>query len=179
MIFVELGDRGLERQLAAGDLQFLDQIRGAGEQDAPAIFDQREADCRCQMGFTPARWTEQDEVGAFFEPAIAGTQRRDLGARDHRHRVEGEAVEGLARWQAGFAQMSFDPATIPFCDLMLGERRKQAGARPAFFVGPRGEVGPDQFDRRQAQVVEDEAQALGVDSGCVPAHAASPVRRTS
>ena len=62
---------------------------------------------------------------------------------------------------------------------ILSERRKQAGPRPAFLVCPRGKVGPDQFDCWQAQVVEDEAQTLGVDSGCVPAHAASPARRTS
>jgi len=163
MIFIEFGDGGFERQFAAGDLEFLDQIRSAGEQDAPPIFDQREAYCRCQMGFTPARWTEEDEICTFFEPAITRTQRRDLGTRDHRHRVEGEAVEGFARRQAGFAQMSFDPASIPFGYLMLGERGEQTGARPAFLVGPRGKVGPDQFDCRQAQIVEDEAQALTVD----------------
>ena len=179
MIFVEFGYRGFERQFTAGNLKFLDQVGSAGKQDAPAIFDQRKADCGCQMGFTPTRWTKEDEVGAFFEPAITRTQRRHPGAGDHWHCIEGEAVESLARWQAGFAQMPFDPASVPFCDLMLSERRKQAGPRPAFLVCPRGKVGPDQFDCWQAQVVEDEAQTLGVDSGCVPAHAASPARRTS
>jgi hypothetical protein len=41
---VEPVDGGLERQLAAGDLKLLDQVGGAGEHHAPAVFDQGEAD---------------------------------------------------------------------------------------------------------------------------------------
>src|SRR3546814_8686709 len=93
MIFGEVGYRGFERQFTAGNLKFLDQVGGAGKQDAPAIFDQHKADCGCQMGFTPTRWTKEDEVGAFFEPAITRTQRRHPGAGDHWHYIEGEAVE--------------------------------------------------------------------------------------
>src|SRR6516164_7187431 len=41
--FVELGNGGFESELAAGNLQSLDEIGGAGEQDTPAIFDKGEA----------------------------------------------------------------------------------------------------------------------------------------
>ena len=40
---VEPGDGGLEREFAARDLEPLDEIGGAGEHHAPAIFDQCEA----------------------------------------------------------------------------------------------------------------------------------------
>lgn len=46
------------------DLQFLDQIGGAGEEDAPAILDEAEANCSGQMGFATAGRAEQDQVGA-------------------------------------------------------------------------------------------------------------------
>ena len=44
MVFVELGDGGFESKFAAGDLQPLDEIGGSGEQDAPAVFDEGEAE---------------------------------------------------------------------------------------------------------------------------------------
>ena len=40
VVAVELGDRGLERQLAPRRLQALDQIGGADEQDTPAVLDE-------------------------------------------------------------------------------------------------------------------------------------------
>ena len=41
---VELGDGGFESKLATGNLQPLDEIGGAGEQNAPAVLDKREAE---------------------------------------------------------------------------------------------------------------------------------------
>src|SRR6516162_7066025 len=41
---VELGDGGFESELATGNLQPLDEIGGAGEQHAPAVFDESEAE---------------------------------------------------------------------------------------------------------------------------------------
>ena len=42
VVLVELGDGGLELQVAPGGLQLLDEVGGAGEQDAPAVLDQGE-----------------------------------------------------------------------------------------------------------------------------------------
>src|SRR5271165_5996499 len=44
MIFVELGDRRLEDEIAACDLQFLHEVGGPDEQHAPAVLDQSEAE---------------------------------------------------------------------------------------------------------------------------------------
>src|SRR5262252_1769046 len=57
--FVELGNGGFESELAAGNLQSLDEIGGAGEQDAPAIFDKGEAESRCKVALAAARWPKQ------------------------------------------------------------------------------------------------------------------------
>ncbi len=40
MVFVELGNSAFQGQVAAGQLQLLDEIGGAGEQHAPAIVDE-------------------------------------------------------------------------------------------------------------------------------------------
>ena len=53
VIFVELGNSGFEREVAAGNLQPLDEIGGAGEQNAPAVLNKREAQCRCEMALAP------------------------------------------------------------------------------------------------------------------------------
>jgi hypothetical protein len=41
---VETVDGGLEGEFAAGDLEFLDEVGGAGEQDPRTVLDQSEAD---------------------------------------------------------------------------------------------------------------------------------------
>lgn len=115
------------------------EVGSACEQYASTIFDKGEADGRREMRFSPAWWPEQDEIGAFFQPAIAGTHRGDLSARDHRHGIEGEAFECLARWQACFAQMPLDAAAVTFGHFMFGEGSEQPGGGPAFLVGALGE----------------------------------------
>jgi len=87
MVFVEPGDGAFEGEFAAGDLELLDEIGGATEQDAPAVLDQGEADGGGEMRLSPAGRAEQ-EIGALVEPAVAG--------------AEGEDIQGLAvvdtRW---------------------------------------------------------------------------------
>ena len=55
MVFVELGNGGFESELAAGDLQPLYEIGGAGEQHASAVFDEGEAKSCRQTALAPAR----------------------------------------------------------------------------------------------------------------------------
>jgi hypothetical protein len=57
----------------------------------------------------------------------------------------------------------FDAAAIALGDLVLGKGRQQARGRPTLLVGASGELRPDELDRRQAQIVENEAEPLGVD----------------
>src|SRR5271163_3767554 len=40
IVAIEFGDRTFERELAAGDLELLHQIGGAGKQHAPSVLDQ-------------------------------------------------------------------------------------------------------------------------------------------
>lgn len=108
-----------------------------------------------------------------FEPAIASAQGHDLRLGDHRHGIEGEAVQGLACGQMGFCQVTLDPAAISFGKFVLGERGKEPAGGPALLVRLGGEVPPDVFDGGQAQLVEHEAEALRIDHGNC-AHAASP-----
>lgn len=57
VIAIEFGDRGLQRQLAPRDLQPLHQISGAGEENAPTVLDESQADRRAEMGLAAARGT--------------------------------------------------------------------------------------------------------------------------
>ena len=65
MILVEFGDRRLERELAACDLELLHEIGGASEQNAPTILDQRHAERRRQMRFPGARRPEDKRLAPF------------------------------------------------------------------------------------------------------------------
>jgi hypothetical protein len=57
--FVQLGNGGFEGEFAAGDLQSLNQICGAGEQHSPAVFDKNEAQSCRKVALAPARRPEQ------------------------------------------------------------------------------------------------------------------------
>ena len=57
--FVELGNGGFESELATGNLQPLDEIDGAGEQYAPAVFDESEAESCRKVAFAAARGPKQ------------------------------------------------------------------------------------------------------------------------
>ena len=59
VIFVELGDRGLELQSLSRQLQLLDDLGGAGEQDTVAVFDEGSADGRRAVAFARAGRAEQ------------------------------------------------------------------------------------------------------------------------
>ena len=60
-------------ELPPGDLKLLDKIGGSGEEHAPAVLDQREADGRGKVALSATGRAEQDqELAPFCEPAIAG-----------------------------------------------------------------------------------------------------------
>jgi hypothetical protein len=173
VILVELGDGGLEGELAARDLEALDQIGGAGEEHAPAVLDQAAADGGGQVALAPARRAEHENVGAALEPAVSGDQRHDLGLGDRRHGCELEGVEGLSARQPGLGEVTLDAAAGPFGELDLGQGGEQARGGPALLVGPLREARPDGLDRREAQVTEQQAEAGFVDR-IGRAHAAPP-----
>jgi len=96
MIFVELGDRRFEHEVASRDLEFLHEVGGSGEQHAPAFLDQRQAERRRQMRFSAAGRPEAEKIGALFDAGVASGERLHLRFRDHRHCGEVKRVEGLA-----------------------------------------------------------------------------------
>jgi hypothetical protein len=58
--------------------------------------------------------------------------------------------------------------------LVLGKRCEEARGWPAFLVGLGGDLRPDRLDARQAQLVEQQFDARGVDRGRCAGHAAAP-----
>ena len=156
VVFVEPGNGGLQPGITARDLQLLDKIGGAGEEHAPAVLDQPDADGGREMGFAAARRAEADDVGATFQPGIARDKGHDLGFGerggsenrpgdgfpDVRDGVELEGVERLCGWQPGLGQVTLDPASAAPGDLELGQSSQQPCCGPALLVRALGEAGP-------------------------------------
>ena len=151
------------RMFAPCDLEALDEIGGAGEEHAPAVLDQAEADGGGQMTLAAARRAKDEQVVALLEPAVTGDQRHDLSLGDHGDGVEVEAVEGLAGRQARFCQVALDAAVCAFGELELGQGHEEPGGGPALLVGAFGEAGPDMLDGGQAQLAQQKAEAGLVD----------------
>ena len=74
-----------------------------------------------ETGLAVAWSADQQDVGAFLDPTVAGADRQDMGLGDHRDDVEIEAVEGLARQQLGLDEMAREATTVAFGNLVLGE----------------------------------------------------------
>ena len=116
-----------------------------------------------KMALAAARRAEQKQIGAVVQPLVAGGQRHDLGLGDHRHGLEVEGIECLARQQAGFDQMAFDAAPVTLGEFVFGHGQQQAGSGPAFLVGAFGELRPDHLDGGQSQLVEQQPKLAGID----------------
>ncbi len=93
---MSLSDRCFESKLAPCDLQLLHAIGGSGEENAPAVFDESEAESGGKMRLSAAGRAEEKEIGALFEPGIGGGERLDLRLGDHRHGAEVEGVESFS-----------------------------------------------------------------------------------
>ena len=94
---VELGERALKGEVPTGLLQRLHEVGGAGEQHPVSVLDEGEPYGGREMALAAARRAEQQQVGAFLQPAVAGGDGQDLGLGGHRHGVELEGVECLSR----------------------------------------------------------------------------------
>ena len=134
---------GFEGEFAAGELELLDEVGGAGEQDAPSVLDEGQADGGGEMALSAAGRAEEQQIGALVEPGVAGGERHDLRLGDHRHGVEVEGVERLAGRQAGFGEVALDAAAVAFGELVLGDGGEEAGGGPALLVGALGELRPE------------------------------------
>lgn len=115
------------------------------------------------MGFSAARPTNQDQIGAAFDPAVAGADCHDVRLGDHRYDIEVKTVEGFAWQQSGVCQMPLDTPSVAFGDLVFGERGKEASRRPTLLIGLLSDGRPMLLDRGKPQVIENELEAGGVD----------------
>src|ERR1700679_2974052 len=163
---------GLKAEFAECDLKFLHQVGGSGEQHAPAVFHQRQADGGGEMRLPAAGSTDQNQIGALVDPTVTSADRHYMRLGDHRHRLELEGVESLARQQPGFDEMALNATAIAFGNLVFGERGEEASGGPAFLVRPLGKGCPALLDRGQPEVVEQQRQPGPVDG---LAHAAAPI----
>ena len=179
MVFVELGDGGFERELAARDLELLDEIGGAGEQHAPAVLDQGEADGRGEMAFAAARRAEQDQVGALLEPAVARAQSAMTWAlarpsARHRRRSCRGVLPGGRRASARCRSMRRRSRSAISCSARAA--RKRAAGHPSLSARA-AKSGQACLMAGRRRSLQDEGQALCVDrlgGGHAAVHAASP-----
>jgi hypothetical protein len=114
----------------------------------------------------------QDQIGALVDPTVTGADRHYMRLGDHRHRLELEGVEGFARQQPGFNEMTLDAAAVAFGNLVFGERGEEASGRPAFLVRLLGKAAPSLLDGGQPEIIKQQRQPGRVDG---LAHAAAPI----
>src|SRR5512132_1420433 len=95
-----------------------------------------------------ARWlfpppgAEQEQVGAFGQPAVAGGNGHDLRLGEHRHGLEVEGVDGLCGRQARLGEMAFDPSPASFGEFVFGDGGEEACGGPSFLVSLFGKLRP-------------------------------------
>jgi hypothetical protein len=70
--------------------------------------------------------------------------------------------------------MTLDPTSATLGNLVFKDGGQEARRRPPFLVGAGGEVFPEEFDGRQAQLVEQQSDPPAID-GWGRLHAASPI----
>ena len=93
---VEPIDGGFECEFTAGDLEFLDEVGGPGEEDFPAVLDEREADGRCEVALAAARGAEEEQVRPCGEPGVAGRDRHDLNGGRPGSQVSSTLIPGAS-----------------------------------------------------------------------------------
>ncbi|MGY3239988.1 hypothetical protein ACVMAJ_006878 [Bradyrhizobium sp. USDA 4448] len=67
---IETIDGRLEVELASRQLELLHEIGGPGEEDAPSVLDEGQADRCRQVALSAAGRAEQQQIGALAQPAV-------------------------------------------------------------------------------------------------------------
>ena len=138
VVRVELFDGGLEGELAAGDLELLDEVGGAGEEDAEAALDECQANAGGEVALAGARWADEYDVVPAGDPGVALGEGVDAGPREHGDGGEVEVGEGLSGRQARLGEVPAHAPDAALGDLVLGERGEQPGPT----ASPRGRPVP-------------------------------------
>ena len=126
MEFVQLRDGAFQEEIAPGLLQLLSQVGGSCEEHAVAFLDKGQADGRAEMRLADAGRTEQQNVAALSDPAVARGDGADMRFGHHGDGCEVEGLQRLSWQQSGLCQMSFDPAAITFSQFMFHQGAEQA-----------------------------------------------------
>ena len=129
------------------------------------MLDEGQADGGGKMGLAGAGRANEQQVGAFVEPAVAGAEGHHVRLGEGRHDGKVEVVEGLAARQPSFAKAALEAAPGTVRDFVLGQGGQQAGGGPAFAVGLGGELGPQRLDGGQAQFAEHQVERRSIDGG--------------
>ena len=177
VVRVELFDGGLEGELAAGDLELLDEVGGAGEEDAEAALDECQANAGGEVALAGARWADEYDVVPAGDPGVALGEGVDAGPREHGDGGEVEVGEGLSGRQARLGEVPANAPDAALGDLVLGERGEQPGRRPALAVGLFREARVEFPHGDEAEFAEQQFESGVVDGGA--AHVGDPASSSS
>ncbi|SOY74876.1 hypothetical protein CBM2586_P20002 [Cupriavidus phytorum] len=120
-------------------------------------------DGRSEVALPTARRAEDQHIGTFLQPGITARQCHHVRLGDHGHSTEVEGSQRLGWIQAGFGSVSFDTPLGPFGQFVFEQGAKQPGCLPAFLVGALCELWPEPANGGQAQFVEHQRQAGGIN----------------
>src|ERR1700678_4570124 len=122
VIFVELGDRGFEDEIAARELKLLDEVGGSGEQHAPALFDQGQADRGREMGFSCAGRDSDMAPGFWRVKGQSTTRFIRLRAKRWRRAVGASCTEAWSTLYQVIKRPTLLPISQISCDLIQRRR---------------------------------------------------------
>lgn len=108
------------------------------EQHAPSVLNESKpmAAARCILA---RRWAEQEQIGALFEPTIAGGEWRQQRLADHRDGLEVEASRACCRPAHALRQDGMQRRSRSATAYAASAARKRAAGQ-AFLVGLFGEL---------------------------------------
>ena len=159
---VELGEGGLEGEVAAGGLKLLHDVGCAGVEDAPAGFDKGMPDGAQDVGLACARVADGDEVCAGLDPIPCG-QRLDPGLGHPGQGLEVEDAKGFAAGQLRLLKVAMDAPGIPLGQFQFSQGREEAGGRPPLGIGAFRECLPMALEAWQTQRGEHGGQGVNID----------------
>ncbi len=123
--FMETCEQSIEIEIALGDLQFLDEAGGSGEEHLEALAPEGEADGGGEVALADAGGHEDEEVGSLADPAVFGGEGLTACLGRRWDEAEIEAFEVLAGEEFGLPGMSVDAAVVPFGQFEFGEREEK------------------------------------------------------
>lgn len=95
------------------------------------------------MGLSGAALPDDQDVGAWLDPGVAGGERHDVGFADRGRDDEVEGLERLAGSKAGLRHMTGDAPGRALGEFVLTQDGEEARRATAFLVGGRAQFLPE------------------------------------